>query len=226
MEKNVLRSDVTREKLLTASLDVFGRYGFDGASTRKLADSAGVNLQAIPYYFGSKEGLYVATAEYLTSIIGEHVGEVRQKIGARLVELDSRGEPLAETEARNFLTEIVQTMVVLFVSRQSESWARFLIREQMEPTEAFARVYEGVMRPMIEIGRRLIGAIIREDPGSEHVKLRTLSFVGSLLVFRMAHAAVLAQMEWEVIGQEQVEIVRSLAAELVAVLGPLEGHAA
>ncbi|TCL70164.1 CerR family C-terminal domain-containing protein [Rhizobium sp. BK251] len=222
----MLRSDVTREKLLTASLDVFGRYGFDGASTRKLADSAGVNLQAIPYYFGSKEGLYVATAEYLTSIIGEHVGELRQKIGARLVELDSRGEPLAETEARNFLTEIVQTMVVLFVSRQSESWARFLIREQMEPTEAFARVYEGVMRPMIEIGRRLIGAIIREDPGSEHVKLRTLSFVGSLLVFRMAHAAVLAQMEWEVIGQEQVEIVRSLAAELVAVLGPLEGHAA
>lgn len=226
MTKNMLRSDVTREKLLAASLDVFGRYGFDGASTRKLADSAGVNLQAIPYYFGSKEGLYVATAEYLTSIIGEHVGELRQKIGARLVELDSRGEPLAETEARNFLTEIVQTMVVLFVSRQSESWARFLIREQMEPTEAFARVYEGVMRPMIEIGRRLIGAIIREDPGSEHVKLRTLSFVGSLLVFRMAHAAVLAQMEWEVIGQEQVEIVRSLAAELVAVLGPLEGHAA
>lgn len=56
------RGDVTREKLLSASVDVFGRYGFDGATTRMLADAAGVNLQAIPYYFGGKEGLYIATA--------------------------------------------------------------------------------------------------------------------------------------------------------------------
>ena len=63
------RGDVTREKLLTSSIDVFGRYGFDGATTRMLAETAGVNLQAIPYYFGGKEGLYIAAAEHLSSII-------------------------------------------------------------------------------------------------------------------------------------------------------------
>ena len=51
--------------------------------------------------------------------------------------LDAAGEPLGEAEARLFLTEIVETMVALFVSKKSESWARFIIREQMEPTEAF-----------------------------------------------------------------------------------------
>lgn len=217
------RRDLAREKLLAASLDIFGRYGFDGATTRKLADAAGVNLQAIPYYFGGKEGLYIATAEYLAEMIGQHVADLRQRIGSRLMELDRHGEALTVAEARLFLTDIVQTMVVLFVSKESESWARFLIREQMEPTEAFTRVYQGVMRPMIEIGRRLMGAILGEDPASENVRLRTLSFIGSILVFRMAHAAVLAQMHWDSIGEEQIETVRAHAARLVAALSPMEG---
>ncbi|MEZ2132790.1 MULTISPECIES: CerR family C-terminal domain-containing protein [unclassified Sinorhizobium] len=217
------RRDLAREKLLAAALDIFGRYGFDGATTRKLADAAGVNLQAIPYYFGGKEGLYIATAEYLTEIIGQHVAGLRQRIGSRLMELDRNGEALTASEARLFLTDIVQTMVVLFVSKKSESWARFLIREQMEPTEAFTRVYQGIMRPMIEMGRRLMGAILGEDPASENVRLRTLSFVGSILVFRMAHAAVLAQMHWDSIGEEQIETVRAHAARLVAALSPMEG---
>jgi AcrR family transcriptional regulator len=219
------RSDATREKLLAASLDVFGRYGFDGATTRKLADAAGVNLQAIPYYFGGKEGLYVATAEYLVSIIGRHVGDLRQRIALHLMALDATGTPLGKAEARQFLVEIVQTMVALFVSRESESWARFLIREQMEPTEAFQRVYQGIMRPMIETGRRLVGTILGEDPKSESVRLRTLSLIGSVLVFRTAHAAVMAQMEWDSIGDKQVEIVRAHAAGLVAALTSAKGTA-
>ena len=220
------RRDLTREKLLIAALDVFGRYGFDGASTRRLADAAGVNLQAIPYYFSGKEGLYIATADYLTELISNHVGDMRQRVGARIMALDAAGEPMSSEEARGFLAEIAQTMIVLFVSKKSESWARFIIREQMEPTQAFARVYQGVMRPMIEIARRLIGTILDEDPASEHVRLRAFSFIGSILVFRMAHAAVLAQMEWETAGPNEVATLRNLAAELVAALGPVNGGAA
>ncbi|NYJ11974.1 AcrR family transcriptional regulator [Rhizobium leguminosarum] len=214
------RAEAARQKMLAAALDVFGRYGFDGASTRQLTEAAGVNLQAIPYYFGSKEGLYIATAEYLMARIDTHVGDMRARIGTRLMALDAAGETLGEMQARLFLTEILQTMVTLFVGKESESWARFLIREQMEPTEAFARVYQGIMRPMIEMGRRLIGAILREDPASEHVRLRTFNLIGSILVFRVTHAAVLAQMEWDTVGPKQVETLRGLAAELVDMLGP------
>ncbi|MGR9171320.1 CerR family C-terminal domain-containing protein [Rhizobium sp. KDH_Rht_773_N] len=217
------RAEITREKLLSAALDVFGRYGFDGTSTRQLSEAAGVNLQAIPYYFGGKEGLYVATAEYLVSRIERHVGTLRQRIGGRLMALAAAGEALGEEEARSFLTDVATTMVGLFVSKESEPWARFIIREQMEPTEAFARVYQGLMGPMIEMARRLIGAILREDPASEHVRLRTLSFVGNIMIFRVAHAAVLAQMEWQSVGPEQLQTLRNLAAELVGQLQPAKG---
>ncbi|AGS23055.1 TetR family transcriptional regulator protein [Rhizobium etli] len=220
------RAEIARQKMLTAALDVFGRYGFDGASTRQLTEAAGVNLQAIPYYFGSKEGLYIATAEYLMMQIDSHVSGMRARIGAHLMALDAAGEPLGKTDARLFLTEVLQTMVTLFVAKESEPWARFLIREQMEPTEAFKRVYQGIMRPMIEMGRRLVGAILGEDPASEHVRLRTFNLVGSILIFRFAHASVLAQMEWDAFGPEQVEILRGVAAELADVIGSPKGGAA
>jgi len=222
----MIKDEATRTTPLAAALYIFGRYGFDGTSTRQLADAAGVNLQAIPYYFGGKDGLYLATADHLVSLIEAHVGEMRRQMGARLAALDAAGESLTPVEARLLLTGIARTMITLLVSKQSESWARFIIREQMEPTEAFERIYQGIMAPMIGIARRLVGVLLDTDPTSERVRLRTLSFVGNILVFRVAHAAVLAQMEWETVGPRQLETLHTLAAELVAALNPEKGPAA
>ena len=212
------RGDPTREKLLTASIEVFGRYGFDGATTRALADAAGVNLQAIPYYFGGKEGLYLAAAEHIGELIASHVGEMRQAVRTRLAAADHEGAPLGRDEAQALLTRILQTMAALFVSDESAPWARFLIREQMEPTEAFQRVYGGVMKPMLEVTRRLVGIILGEDPETDHVKLRTFTLLGGVMVFRMAHAAVLAELQWEKFGPRETENVQGLAGEIVASL--------
>jgi AcrR family transcriptional regulator len=213
------RGDATREKLLSAAVDVFGRYGFDGATTRKLADAAGVNLQAIPYYFGGKEGLYIATAEYIGAAISSHIAGLRDRARATLAE---RGGRIAPDEARALLSEIVETMAALFVSRESESWARFLIREQMEPTEAFARVYGGVMKPMLDVVGKLVAILTGGDPESQHIRLRTLSLLGGVMVFRMANAAARAQLDWKTIGPREVDAVRRHARDLVAAIGPKE----
>jgi AcrR family transcriptional regulator len=213
------RGDATRDKLLSASIDVFGRYGFDGTTTRALADAAGVNLQAIPYYFGGKEGLYIAAAEHIALLIAFHIAGLRDRVRARLEEAEHRGRPISPDEARPLLADILETMAMLFVSRESESWARFLIREQMEPTEAFRRVYRGTMKPTLDVIDKLIATILGEDPLSEHVRLRTLALLGSVMVFRMAHAAALAQLGWKKVGPREIDIIRSLARELVASVG-------
>ena len=57
------RSEDTRLRILQAALEVFAAEGYDGASTRTLAQRAGVNLPALQYYFGSKEGLYRAVID-------------------------------------------------------------------------------------------------------------------------------------------------------------------
>jgi AcrR family transcriptional regulator len=212
------RGEVTRQKLLTAAIDVFGRNGFDGTTTRALAQAAGVNQQAIPYYFGGKEGLYIAAAEHIGALITAHVGALRERIRGRLVEAQRSGTPLSPAEARALLTDLTQTMIGVFVSKESEAWARFLIREQMQPTEAFHRVYGVVMKPTLMVARTLVGIVLGEPPDSEHIRLRTFSLLGSLMVFRVAHAAVLAELAWTEIGPEQAEAVRAMARELIDTL--------
>ena len=57
------RGEDTRGRILEAALELFAASGFEGASTRTIAERAGVNLPAIQYLFGSKEGLYRAVVE-------------------------------------------------------------------------------------------------------------------------------------------------------------------
>lgn len=49
--------EATMNKLRKAGLAVFSRYGFDGASTKMVAQRAGINEALISRYFGGKEGL-------------------------------------------------------------------------------------------------------------------------------------------------------------------------
>ena len=46
----------TRERILDAAEAVFMAHGYEGASMRQITGEAGVNLAAVNYHFGSKEG--------------------------------------------------------------------------------------------------------------------------------------------------------------------------
>jgi TetR/AcrR family transcriptional regulator, regulator of cefoperazone and chloramphenicol sensitivity len=50
----------SRQRLLLAALYSFAQNGYNNASTRDIAEAAGVNIAAISYYFGDKAGLYRA----------------------------------------------------------------------------------------------------------------------------------------------------------------------
>ena len=47
-----------REQILECAKKQFAQKGYDGVSTRLLANECGVNLAMISYYFGSKEEMY------------------------------------------------------------------------------------------------------------------------------------------------------------------------
>jgi AcrR family transcriptional regulator len=55
------RGDDVRERVLQAALECFGAFGFEGASTRAVADRAGVSHTLVLYHFGSKDDLWTAT---------------------------------------------------------------------------------------------------------------------------------------------------------------------
>lgn len=209
-----------RGKLLEAAIEVFARHGFAGATTRMLAKAAGANQQAIPYYFAGKEGLYLATADYVGERIRHHVGPVAAQIRARLAAQDqaSGGAPVSAAEAGVLLGELLKTAARLMVSPDSAAWARFIISEQMEPSEAFERIYTKVMSPLLETARSLVGLLLGEDPASEPIKLRTLSMLGQVLVLRVAHAAVTRQLGWHEIGDREFALIAAMIDQTIAAL--------
>ncbi|GAB1441101.1 hypothetical protein MASR2M36_38860 [Providencia sp.] len=78
--------------LLTAA-DVYGEQGLDGATTRKIAQASGQNIAAISYYFGSKEGLYLAVAQLIVKNIKDSFDEVFQSIDHFLNQSPSNASP-------------------------------------------------------------------------------------------------------------------------------------
>ena len=52
-----------KDHILDVAEKVFSDLGFDGASTRMISGEAGVNMAMLNYYFGSKEGLFLAVFE-------------------------------------------------------------------------------------------------------------------------------------------------------------------
>jgi len=53
----------TKSRLLRVAERLFAEHGFGGVSVRQLTAAAGVNLAAVNYHFGSKEGLLAAIFE-------------------------------------------------------------------------------------------------------------------------------------------------------------------
>ena len=65
MEEKITDKDKIDKKdhILDVAERIFSDLGFDGASTRMISGEAGVNMAMLNYYFGSKEGLFLAIFE-------------------------------------------------------------------------------------------------------------------------------------------------------------------
>ena len=58
-------ADPTRERILTAAVDLFSERSFEGATTREIAARAGVTQPLLNYHFRSKEELWRAAVDGL-----------------------------------------------------------------------------------------------------------------------------------------------------------------
>lgn len=62
-ERKDERRENTRAKILLVAERMFGAWGYDGVSVRKIASEADVELSLLLYHFKSKDGLYRAVFE-------------------------------------------------------------------------------------------------------------------------------------------------------------------
>jgi AcrR family transcriptional regulator len=205
------RGAETRAQLIEAALDVFGRLGFEGATTREIAKASGANLAAIVYHFGSKEALHLAVAEHVAV-------KIRDALGGRLAEAADPAAVASPDAARAMFEDLIETYIdVLVGSSEAERWARFIVREQMQPSAAFDVIYQ-IMSGTIGVATRLVATVLGTAE-SEETKLRVFAMFGQVLVFRVSQALVLRRMGWTAIGErERAEIKRIVRRNIEAIL--------
>jgi AcrR family transcriptional regulator len=103
-------AQASREALLSAARELFDERGYDRATTREIGERAAVDPALIARYFGSKEGLYLATiAEGPVGATGEIDFDPRALVAQLLEHWDERGHsPISRALASPALTDEVR----------------------------------------------------------------------------------------------------------------------
>jgi AcrR family transcriptional regulator len=104
----------SREALQSAARALFDERGYDRATTREIGERAGVDPALIARYFGSKEGLYIATiAEGPVGASAPELDFEPRALVAQLLEhWDERGHsPISRALASPTLTDEVREQV-------------------------------------------------------------------------------------------------------------------
>jgi len=164
--------NATHLRLLDVAIDHFGRFGLDGASTRAIAKDADTPMSSITYHFGGKEGLYLATASH----IAERMGRLLAPAIAKAIATCQPG--CTPEQAREALHAVYGHAAAVLVSAETAPLARFIVREQANPTEAFNRIYEGLMAPMLGRLAFLLGVASGGALDEQQARLRASPWLG------------------------------------------------
>ncbi len=196
------RGEQTRALILEAALPLFSQHGFAGTSVRAISARASVNVAAIGYHFGDKQGLYLAVIERLYAELGSAV--------AGMGPLPAGVPPL----------EILMPAAWHFV-RAHRAHLRLLVRHVLDEGRHAPEVLSRWAAPMLAEGEGLLAGLTPGwEPARRRLALLTLSH--AMVRFALEDEAQLAVM----LGQddENDELIAGWFVDLARVL--LSSHGA
>jgi TetR/AcrR family transcriptional regulator, regulator of cefoperazone and chloramphenicol sensitivity len=206
------KGEETRQRILDAALQAFGEASFKAVTTRRIAQTPGVSLPTLQYYFGDKEGLYRACAQAIVERYRPHTGTAAQ--AARALSEDGSAET-----TRTQLKALIRALAGFLVgSTEAERWAHFVARELRDPGPAFEILYDSLWRPGVELIARLIARILGRPQSDPAARIQALLLISSLLAFQSGRSISLRTMHWSSIGPKQLAMVlSSLDAQIDAI---------
>jgi AcrR family transcriptional regulator len=201
---------MTSARLLDVAVERFGESGFEGASTREIARASGTAMSSITYHFGGKEGLYLAAAEHIA-------GKIAERQAVPLAAAQAAADGPRETAAAA-LVGLLDGFAQMMLRPESAPWARFIMREQQAPTEAFERLWAKGMKPVAETFIRLV-ARARPDLADKEARATALLLFGQAMILRGGRASACKLLEVETLDDETGVLLRArLRANALCIL--------
>ena len=196
------KSADTRRAILRAAIVAFGRAGYSAATTRQIADAAGVNQPAISYYFGGKDGLYQACAEEILADFTGPLEEVSQRaFEAIATGLDRRG---AASQLKELLSALADVMIL---SEEVSEAAGFIGREMREPGLAYQILYRNLWAPGIELAATLIAMVKGRAEIEPADRVDAIMMISGISAFAPGHSVSMQVMQWQAAGEDGKALV-------------------
>ena len=116
-----------RAAIIDAARRQFAEQGYEGASMRAIARSAGVDPALVSYYFGSKSGLFLESlrlpvnpAQAIDAVLAEGTGDLGERLATRFLQVwdePATGEPVisvlrSAASRPEMLREFVERQIV------------------------------------------------------------------------------------------------------------------
>jgi len=198
------RSAKTRSQLIEATVDVVAAVGYEGATTRALAQAAKTTLSAIPYHFGSKKELYLAAAEMIAEYAANRFAEA-----AALLD----DTPDIELSVR-FERALIQVLHTMLDEAEPHAWTAFVARCAYDNDDAFALIHERAIAPL---QKRLVHAASQfsgRSSDDEALRMRVIAILTAIFSFRFLRGVMLRGMDWKSIRNEATKQITDMVHDL------------
>lgn len=209
------RGEQARQQLLAAAIEVFGEYGISGATTRQIAQRAGQNIAAITYYFNSKEGLYLAVAQWIADFIQQSFRPLSEEIEHFFL------LPTEQRPPQRYLYHLKSGLLAfseLMTQPHTLNLSKIMSREQLSPTDAYPLIHQQVIAPLHRLLCRLLAGYTGIDERSTKIVLHTHALIGEVLAFRVGRETLLRQAGWQQIAAEEARQISEVLAEHLEIL--------
>jgi len=198
------RGEETRARIITTALRVFGEEGFNKASTRQIATDAGVNPPALQYYFGGKEGLHRACAQFIIDRVMTIVAPAL--LAARRIKRRPQREQAIEV-----LCALLDAMADGLVAAGSESWSRFITRGKADGAgPAMGMLRQNISMPIMLAVAQLIAVVTNADPADEIVRIKAAAILGQVTTFLTNREATLMALNWPDFDVQRLQIIKTV----------------
>ena len=205
----------TRRRILETAIALFAQLGFQGASTRAIAERAQVSLPALQYYFGGKQGLHRACIEYITEDV-----RVRLEPAAGRAREALHAGPLSRAQLLALLRSLLDPLLEALATDRPESWALFFARAQTEHNEAFEAIYQRIGGRLVALMTEIIARLLEEPITGPQAQIRAVAIMGQATLVRRARPLMLKALGWpDFAGERLITLKTVLWRSIEASLG-------
>ncbi|ACR69790.2 transcriptional regulator [Edwardsiella ictaluri] len=205
MASTTPRGKQARQSLIDAGLTLFAQRGLEGATTRDIALASGQNIAAITYYFHSKQGLYLAVAQWIADTLNASFHPLRTECERFLSRSDATPQAYLA-----LIQRAIAHLCHLMTQPQTLHLSQIISREQMLPSAASPILHDQFISPLHTLMTRLVAGYAGLDATQPAAALHTHALIGQVLAFRMARETILNRTGWPQIGPAQAQAIHEV----------------